>query len=237
MSTILFVEGLEINYGAVRAVKSLDLLVTEGQIVALLGANGAGKSSTIKTVIGIVKPRAGKIEFMGKEINGLPTHDISRLGIGWVPEGRQIFSHLTIEANLHIGAFAVRDEKMVRERMDQMMELFPILKERREQLGGSLSGGEQQMLAVARALMSAPKLLLMDEPSLGLSPLLVQRLFELVKWIQERGVSVLMAEQNARQSLKVADYVYLMEVGEVRGSGTASEMEAREDVRRAYLGG
>ena len=237
MSTILSIKGLEINYGAVRAVKGLDLQVIEGQIVALLGANGAGKSSAIKTVMGIIKPRAGKIEFRGKEIHGLATHNISRLGIGWVPEGRQIFSHLTTEANLHIGAFAVLDEKVVRERMDQMMELFPILKERREQLGGSLSGGEQQMLAVARALMSAPKLLLMDEPSLGLSPLIVQRLFELVKWIRERGVSVLMAEQNARQSLKVADYVYLMEVGEVRGSGSAREMEAREDVRRAYLGG
>ena len=237
MSTVLDIRALEVNYGAVRAVKGLDLQVTEGHIVALLGANGAGKSSTIKSLIGIVRPRAGKIQFMGKEIQSLAIHEISRLGIGWVPEGRQIFSHLTVEANLAIGAFAVTDERLTRERMDQMMELFPILKERRDQLGGSLSGGEQQMLAIARALMSGPKLLLMDEPSLGLSPLIVQRLFELVKWIRGRGVSVLMAEQNARQSLKVADYVYLLEVGEVRGSGTAKEMEAREDVRRVYLGG
>jgi branched-chain amino acid transport system ATP-binding protein len=237
MSTILDIRALEVNYGAVRAVKGLDLQVTEGHVVALLGANGAGKSSTIKSLIGVVRPRAGRIQFMGNEIQGLAIHNISRLGIGWVPEGRQIFSHLTVEANLLIGAFAVTEETLVRERMDRMMELFPVLKDRRGQLGGSLSGGEQQMLAIARALMSGPRLLLMDEPSLGLSPLIVQRLFELVKWIREQGVSVLMAEQNARQSLKVADYVYLLEVGEVRGSGTAKEMEAREDVRRAYLGG
>jgi branched-chain amino acid transport system ATP-binding protein len=237
MSVLLDVRALEVNYGAVRAVRGLDLSVEEGQIIALLGANGAGKSSTIKSLIGVVKPRVGTIEFMGKEIQGLAVHDINRLGIGWVPEGRQIFSHLTVEANLAVGAFAVRDQALMRQRMDEMMELFPILKERREQLGGSLSGGEQQMLAVARALMSGPRLLLMDEPSLGLSPLIVQRLFELMKWIRDRGVSVLMAEQNARQSLKVADYAYLLEVGEVRGSGTAKEMEAREDVRRAYLGG
>jgi len=237
MSTILDVRALEVNYGAVRAVKGVDLQVTEGHVVALLGANGAGKSSTIKSLVGVVRPRAGRIQFMGKEIQGLAIHTISRLGIGWVPEGRQIFSHLTVEANLSIGAFAVGDEALIRERMAQMMELFPILRQRREQLGGSLSGGEQQMLAIARALMAAPKLLLMDEPSLGLSPLIVQHLFALVKGIRERGVSVLMAEQNARQSLKVADDVYLLEVGEVRGRGTAKEMEAREDVRRAYLGG
>jgi branched-chain amino acid transport system ATP-binding protein len=237
MTSLLDVRALEVNYGAVRAVKGVDLSVEEGQIVALLGANGAGKSSTIKSLIGVVKPRAGTIAFMGKHIQGLSVHDINRRGIGWVPEGRQVFSHLTVEANLTVGAFAVRDDAVVRQRMREMMELFPILEQRRTQLAGSLSGGEQQMLALARALMSGPRLLLMDEPSLGLSPLIVQRLFELVKWIRDRGVSVLMAEQNARQSLKVADHAYLLEVGEVRGSGTAREMEAREDVRRAYLGG
>jgi branched-chain amino acid transport system ATP-binding protein len=237
MSALLDVRALEVSYGAVRAVRGLALSVEDGSIVALLGANGAGKSSTIKSLIGVVKPRAGTIRFMGKEIQGRAVHDINRLGIGWVPEGRQIFSHLTVEANLLVGAFAVQDAAATRKRMDEMMELFPVLKDRRAQLGGSLSGGEQQMLAVARALMSGPRLLLMDEPSLGLSPLIVQRLFDLVKWIRDRGVSVLMAEQNARQSLKVADYAYLLEVGEVRGSGSAREMEAREDVRRAYLGG
>lgn len=237
MRPILDVKGLEVNYGAIRAVKGLDLQVEEGQIVALLGANGAGKSSTIKAILGLVKLRAGKIEFMGKEIQGLATHKINHLGIGWVPEGRQIFSFLTVEANLLIGAFAVTDEKLVRQRKEQMMELFPRLKERRDQLGSFLSGGEQQMLAIARSLMSGPKLLLMDEPSLGLAPLIVQRVFELAGQIRERGVSILMSEQNARQSLKVADHVYLLEIGEMRGSGIAKEIEAREDIRRAYLGG
>jgi branched-chain amino acid transport system ATP-binding protein len=237
MSTLLDVRGLEVNYGAVRAVRGVDLAVQEGQIVAVLGGNGAGKSTTIKSLMGVVRPHAGTIAFRGREIQRLPVHEINRLGIGWVPEGRQIFSHLTVGANLAVGAFAIGDERLMRRRMDEMMHRFPILEERREQLAGSLSGGEQQMLAVARALMSGPRLLLMDEPSLGLSPLIVQRLFELVRWIRDQGVSVLMAEQNARQSLKVADHAYLLEVGEVRGSGSAKEMEAREDVRRAYLGG
>jgi len=237
MSVLLEARGIEVNYGAVQAVKGVDLSLDEGQIVALLGANGAGKSSIIKSLIGVVKPRAGTIEFMGRQIQGRSVHDINRLGIGWVPEGRQVFSHLTVEANLMVGAFAVRDDALVQRRMGEMMEMFPILEQRRTQLAGFLSGGEQQMLALARALMSDPRLLLMDEPSLGLSPLIVQRLFELVKSIRGRGVSILMAEQNARQSLKVADHAYLLEVGEVRGSGTAREMEAREDVRRAYLGG
>lgn len=237
MSVLLVVRALEVRYGAVQAVKRVDLSLKEGQIVALLGANGAGKSSIIKSLIGVVKPRTGTIEFMGRQIQGLSVHDINRLGIGWVPEGRQVFSHLTVEANLMVGAFAVRDGALVRRRMHEMMEMFPILEERRAQLAGLLSGGEQQMLAFARALMSGPRILLLDEPSLGLSPLIVQHLFEIVKQIRSRGLSILMAEQNARQSLKVADEAYLLELGEVRGSGTAREMEAREDVRRAYLGG
>lgn len=237
MSVILDVRALEVKYGAVQAVKRVDLSLKEGQIVALLGANGAGKSSIIKSLIGVVKPRTGTIEFMGRQIQGLSIHDINRLGIGWVPEGRQVFSHLTVEANLMVGAFAVRDGALVRRRMHEMMEMFPILQQRRAQLAGLLSGGEQQMLAFARALMSGPRVLLLDEPTLGLSPLIVQHLFEMVKQIRSRGLSILMAEQNARQSLKVADEAYLLELGEVRGSGTAREMEAREDVRRAYLGG
>jgi branched-chain amino acid transport system ATP-binding protein len=237
MTVLLDVRALEVRYGAVQAVKRVDLSLKEGQIVALLGANGAGKSSIIKSLIGVVKPWTGTIEFMGRQIQGLPVHDINRLGIGWVPEGRQVFSHLTVEANLMVGAFAVRDTALVRRRLHEMMEMFPILEQRRTQLAGLLSGGEQQMLAFARALMSGPRILLLDEPTLGLSPLIVQHLFEMVKQIRSRGLSILMAEQNARQSLKVADEAYLLELGEVRGSGTAREMEAREDVRRAYLGG
>jgi branched-chain amino acid transport system ATP-binding protein len=237
MSVLLDVRGLDVRYGVVQAVKHVDLSLKDGQIVALLGANGAGKSTIIKSLIGVVQPRAGTIQFNGKQIQGLSVHEINRLGIGWVPEGRQVFSHLTVEANLLVGAFAVQDKSLVRRRMDEMMEMFPILQERRSQLAGLLSGGEQQMLAFARALMSGPRLLLLDEPTLGLSPLIVQRLFEMVKEIRKRGLSILMAEQNARQSLKVADEAYLLEVGEVRGSGLARDMEAREDVRRAYLGG
>lgn len=239
MTAILKVEGLEVVYGAVQAVRGVDLKVEEGQIVALLGANGAGKSSIIRSVLGLVKPQAGKIEFPeGRDTVKLPAHKKNRLGIAWVPEGRQIFSDLTVHGNLLMGAFGTsKTGRPVDERVEDVMTVFPILRERREQLGGSLSGGEQQMLAIGRALMSDPKLLLMDEPSLGLAPLIVKRLFELIKEIRDRGISILMGEQNARQSLKVADHVYLMESGEFRADGSAAEMESREDVQAAYLGG
>jgi branched-chain amino acid transport system ATP-binding protein len=237
MSVLLKVSGLEVAYGPVRAVKGVDLEVHEGEIRSILGANGAGKSSIIKAILGLVRPRRGTITFEGKEIQRLPAHKVNQLGIAWVPEGRQIFSTLTAHENLLMGAFASRNGQEVQERLAQIMGLFPILRERQSQLGGSLSGGEQQMLAIGRALMSNPSLLLMDEPSLGLAPKIVQRLFELVREIRGRGISILMAEQNARQALRVSDYAYLLEVGELRGGGSASDMEASAEVQRVYLGG
>jgi len=234
---MLQVSGLEVTYGPVRAVQRVDLEVYTGEIRAILGANGAGKSSIIKAIMGVVKPRGGKVVFEGKEIHRLPPHKVNQLGIAWVPEGRHIFSTLTVYENLLMGAFSGRNGQEVQARLAQLLALFPILQQRREQLGGSLSGGEQQILAVGRALMSSPRLLLMDEPSLGLAPKVVQFLFDLVRQIRERGISILMAEQNARQALRVSDYAYLLEVGEIRGGGSAREMEASEEVRRVYLGG
>ncbi len=234
---MLQVSGLEVTYGPVRAVQRVDLEVYTGEIRAILGANGAGKSSIIKAIMGVVKPRGGKVVFEGKEIHRLPPHKVNQLGIAWVPEGRHIFSTLTVYENLLMGAFGGRNGQEVQARLAQLLALFPILQQRREQLGGSLSGGEQQILAVGRALMSSPRLLLMDEPSLGLAPKVVQFLFDLVRQIRERGISILMAEQNARQALRVSDYAYLLEVGEIRGGGSAREMEASEEVRRVYLGG
>ncbi len=237
MSVLLKVTALEVTYGPVAAVKRIDLEVPEGEIRAILGANGGGKSSTIKAILGLVQARSGKIEFPeGREIQGLPPHRINQLGIAWVPEGRQLFTTLTVYENLEMGAFAARNSR-VAARLDEVFALFPILRERRTQLAGSLSGGEQQMLAIARALMAEPRLLLMDEPSLGLAPKIIQRLFEQIREINRRGLSILMVEQNARQALKLAHYAYLLEVGRIVGSGAPQELEASEDVKRAYLGG
>jgi branched-chain amino acid transport system ATP-binding protein len=237
VNALLHVQGLEVTYGPVRAVKGVDLEVPTGEIRAILGANGAGKSSIIRAIMGLVKARRGTMTLAGREVHRLPPHTVNRLGIAWVPEGRQIFSTLTVRENLLMGAFSRRQAPAVQARQEQIMELFPILKARQEQLGGSLSGGEQQMLAIGRALMSNPALLLMDEPSLGLAPKVVQDLFDLTREIRARGISILMAEQNARQALRVADYAYLLEVGEIRDGGPARDMEASERVRRVYLGG
>lgn len=238
MSILLQVTGLEITYGSARAVKGVDFELKEGEIRAILGANGAGKSSIINAIMGLVRPRGGKIEFPpGREIQKLPAHKVNEIGIALVPEGRQVFSTLTVHENLLMGAFIRHGGQDVNERMEPIMDLFPPLQNRQEQLAGSLSGGEQQMLAIGRALMSSPKLLLMDEPSLGLAPKVVQGVFSLMRQLQERGISILIADQNARQALKVAYYAYLMEVGTFRGAGTAKEMEGNEEVRRVYLGG
>jgi branched-chain amino acid transport system ATP-binding protein len=237
VNALLQVQSLEVTYGPVRAVKGVDLEVPKGEIRAILGANGAGKSSIIRAIMGLVKSRRGTLTLADRELQRLPPHAVNQLGIAWVPEGRQIFSTLTVQENLLMGAFGQRHPQELRARQEQIMELFPILKARQEQLGGSLSGGEQQMLAIGRALMSNPVLLLMDEPSLGLAPRVVQYLFDLTREIRARGISILMAEQNARQALRVADYAYLLEVGEIRDSGPARDMEASERVRRVYLGG
>jgi len=237
VNALLQVKGLEVTYGPVRAVKGVDLEVPKGEIRAILGANGAGKSSIIRAIMGLVKSRRGTLTLVDRELQRLPPHTVNQSGIAWVPEGRQIFSTLTVHENLLMGAFGQRHPQEVRARQEQIMELFPILKARQAQLGGSLSGGEQQMLAIGRALMSNPVLLLMDEPSLGLAPRVVRYLFDLTQEIRARGISILMAEQNARQALRVADYAYLLEVGEIRDSGPARDMEASERVRQVYLGG
>ena len=237
VSAVLKITNLEVSYGLVQAVRGVDLEVQEGGICTVLGVNGAGKSSIIKAILGLVKSRRGKIEFPeGREIQGLPPHKINRSGIAWLPQGGQVFSTLTVYENLLMGAFGREKSKEAQERMEQVMERFPILKQRRGQLGGTLSGGEQQMLSFGRALMSEPKLLILDEPSLGLAPKIVQGMFELVAQLRSEGLSIFMTEQNAREALKVADYAYLLEVGEIRGSGTAREIEASEAVQRVYLG-
>ena len=187
--------------------------------------------------MGLVKPRGGTVAFGGRALHKLLPHKVNGWGIAWVPEGRQVFSTLTVEENLLMGAFGRRHDQATDARQEQVMDMFPTLRERRKQLAGSLSGGEQQMLAIGRALMSNPRLLLMDEPSLGLAPKVVRSLFDLAQEIRARGISILMAEQNARQALRVADYAYLLEVGEIRGGGSAREMEASETIRRVYLGG
>ena len=234
---LLRVTGLEVSYGPVPAVAGVGLEVPEGEIRAILGANGAGKSSTIKAILGLVKARAGAIEFEDRPIHGLPAHRIHQLGIAWVPEGRQLFSTLTVHENLEMGAFARGSAARFPSRLDEVFALFPRLRERRAQVAGSLSGGEQQMLAIARALMAEPRLLLMDEPSLGLAPKIVQRLFEQIQEINAGGLSILMVEQNARQALKIAHYAYLLEVGRLVGEGPSRELEASENVKRVYLGG
>ena len=237
MSVLLQVSGLEVAYGPVRAVRGVDLEVHQGEIRAILGANGAGKSSIIRAIMGLVKPRGGTVAFDGQALHKLLPHKVNQWGIAWVPEGRQVFSTLTVQENLLMGAFGRRHGETMHARQEQIMDMFPTLRERRAQLAGSLSGGEQQMLAIGRALMSNPRLLLMDEPSLGLAPKVVRSLFDLAQEIRARGISILMAEQNARQALRVADYAYLLEVGEIRGGGSAREMEASETIRRVYLGG
>ena len=237
MSALLQVNGLEVAYGPVRAVRGVDLEVHQGEIRAILGANGAGKSSIIRAIMGLVKPRGGTVAFGGRALDKLLPHKVNEWGIAWVPEGRQVFSTLTVEENLLMGAFGRRNGQATDTRQEHIMDMFPTLRERRTQLAGSLSGGEQQMLAIGRALMSNPRLLLMDEPSLGLAPKVVRSLFDLVEEIRARGISILMAEQNARQALRVADYAYLLEVGEMRDSGPARDMEASERVRQVYLGG
>jgi branched-chain amino acid transport system ATP-binding protein len=234
---ILHVRGLEVTYGPVPAVAGVGLEVPEGEIRAILGANGAGKSSTIKAILGLLKARAGTIEFEGRPIRGLPTHRIHQLGIAWVPEGRQLFSTLTVHENLEMGAFARGNGAQFRAKLDEVFSLFPRLRERRAQVAGSLSGGEQQMLAIARALMAEPRLLLMDEPSLGLAPKVVRLLFEQIQEINARGLSILMVEQNARQALRIAHYAYLLEVGRLVAEGPSRELEASESVKRVYLGG
>ncbi len=231
---ILSIRDLKVRYGGIEAVKGISFDVEEGSIVTLIGANGAGKSSTLRSILGLVKPAGGQIVFRGDDITNLDTNVIVRKGITLVPEGRRIFPDLTVLENLRVGAY-LRDDDISGD-IAWVYDLFPRLKERSWQPGGTLSGGEQQMLAVARALMSKPKLIMMDEPSLGLAPLVVRGIFDIIREINAQGVTVLLIEQNANMALKVADYAYVLETGRIGLSGTGRELLVNEDVKRAYLG-
>ena len=231
---ILSIRDLKVNYGGIEAVKGISFDVEEGSIVTLIGANGAGKSSTLRTIAGLVKPASGKIVFRGDDITNCDTNVIVRKGITLVPEGRRIFPDLTVLENLKVGAYLRRDE--IAGDIQWVYELFPRLKERSWQAGGTLSGGEQQMLAVGRALMARPKLIMMDEPSLGLAPLVVRDIFSIIRQINRQGVTILLIEQNANMALKVADKAYVMETGRITMSGTGRELLDNDAVRAAYLG-
>lgn len=235
--SLLKVENLHTYYGRVHALKGINLEVEEGQIVTLIGANGAGKSTTLRTISGLLRPREGKITFKGEPIHELASHRIVERGICHSPEGRGILSTLTVDENLNMGAYVLGSDKEAMEaNRRRVFDLFPRMEERRNQLGGTLSGGEQQMLTIARALMARPSLLMLDEPSLGLAPLLVKTIFATVREINERGVTVLLVEQNARAALKVAHQAYVLETGRVVLSGPANELLQDERVRKAYLG-
>ena len=238
MSPLLTISDLHVSYRAVPAVAGASLELHPGELRVILGPNGAGKTTIIKSILGLERAHRGSIVFEGShELVGRPSHEIHQLGISWVPEGRQLWGTLSVYDNLRMGAFAERDEQAMTRRIGEMFERFPRIAERRDQVAGSLSGGEQQMVAVARALVSGPKLILMDEPSLGLAPLLIRDVFELVREINGSGISILMVEQNARQALKVASWAYLLEVGRIVESGSPEELAKKETVREIYLGG
>ena len=234
MRNILEIRDLQVHYGGIEAVRGISLDVPEGEIVTLIGANGAGKSSTLRAIAGLVKPSAGKISFLDEDITGMDSSLIVSKGITLVPEGRRIFPDMTVLENLKIGAYLRKDD--LTEDLNWVFDLFPRLKERSWQAGGTLSGGEQQMLAVGRGLMSRPKVLMMDEPSLGLAPLVVQGIFDIIREINRQGVTILLIEQNANMALKIADLAYVLETGTITMSGTGAELLADEKVKEAYLG-
>ena len=232
----LEIKDLHVSYGGIRALKGVDLTVEEGQIVTLIGANGAGKSTTLRAISGLQRPQSGSILYGGEELVGLPAKEIVRRGIIHVPEGRRVFPDMTVAENLKIGAFLRTDKAAIAQDMDYVYSLFPRLKERSWQLAGTLSGGEQQMLAVGRALMSRPKVLMMDEPSLGLAPLIVKDIFSIIRRVNQDGITVLLIEQNANAALRIADYGYVLETGVIALTGTGEELLRNESVREAYLG-
>jgi branched-chain amino acid transport system ATP-binding protein len=236
--SLLDVRGVQSYYGHIHALKGVDLTVGEGEIVALIGGNGAGKTTTLRTISGMLRPKQGDVTYAGRSLVGMAAHDIMSLGISHVPEGRRIFPQLTVRENLDIGGYKVANRKVIAERMDEGFALFPRLKEREKQLGGTLSGGEQQMLAIARALMVDPKVLLLDEPSMGLSPKFVETIFDIVQRLnRERGTTILLVEQNASMALGVARRAYVLQTGEIRLSGDAADVARDASVREAYLGG
>ncbi len=234
---MLKVENLHISYGFIEAVKGIDFEVKDGEIVALIGANGAGKTTTMHALSGLLKPKEGKIFLDDTEISKIPADKIVSLGLIQVPEGRHVFASQTVKENLELGAYLRKDKDGIKETLDHVYELFPRLKERENQLAGTLSGGEQQMLAMGRALMSKPKVLLLDEPSMGLSPLLVKEIFAIIKEINKAGTTVFVVEQNAKMALEIANRAYVMETGKIVLSGTGEELISSSEVQKAYLGG
>lgn len=234
---MLKIDNIDVYYGAIHALKGISLTVNKGEIVTLIGANGAGKSTALRTISGLLKPKNGKISFEGQEITGVKAHEIVKLGISQVPEGRRIFTEMTVMENLDMGAFTRKDKDGIKEDLAQVFKRFPRLEERRDQLAGTLSGGEQQMLAMGRALMSRPNLLLLDEPSMGLAPLLIKEIFHIIEDINKTGTTVLLVEQNANMALSIANRAYVLETGRITLAGDAKKLADSEDVRKAYLGG
>jgi len=233
---MLKISGLKVSYGGIQALRGIDLEVPDGKIVTLIGANGAGKSTTLHSISGLVKASEGSIQYDGNELIGMPTHKIIEHGVTLVPEGRRVFADLTVLENLKIGAYLRKDKEEIEKDIQWVYSLFPRLEERNWQPAGTLSGGEQQMLAVGRALMSRPKILMMDEPSLGLAPIIVQDIFKIIKEINRQGVTILLIEQNANMALKIADYAYVLETGEITMSGSGHELLTDERIKKAYLG-
>ena len=236
MSSLLEIRDLKVNYGGIEALKGISFDVNEGEIVTLIGANGAGKSTTLRAIMSVVNPASGSISYDGRDITHAATHEIVNRGIVLVPEGRRVFPNLTVLENLRIGAYLREDKDAIEHDIEHVYSLFPRLKERHWQQAGTLSGGEQQMLAVGRGLMSRPKVLMMDEPSLGLAPLVVQGIFDIIREINRQGVTILLIEQNANMALKIADLAYVLETGTITMSGTGAELLADEKVKEAYLG-
>lgn len=233
---LLNVSNLSVSYGAIEAIRNCSLRVEQGEIVTLIGGNGAGKSTMLRTISGLLTPKQGTIQFEGKEIQGQPPHRIAQSGLVHVPEGRGIFANLTVEENLQLGAYSRSDHAEIRKDRERALELFPRVSERLKQAAGTLSGGEQQMVAIARAMLSRPRLLMLDEPSLGLAPQIVQTIFQVIREINNSGTTILLVEQNAAMALKVAHRAYVIEVGSIEMEGLASELASSDEVRKAYLG-
>ncbi len=234
---MLEVKNLEVYYGVICALKGISFEVNEGEIVSLIGANGAGKTTMMQSVVGLIPKKAGTVIFNGHDITKTPCHKIVQLGMTQVPEGRRIFQELSVYENLMMGAYTVRDQQRFKADLERMFDKFPRLKERRNQIAGTLSGGEQQMLAMSRALMSHPKLLMLDEPSMGLAPILVDQIFDIIKELHASGTTILLVEQNATKALQIADRAYVLENGKITLSGTGAELAQSDEVKKAYLGG